>query len=81
MPSGSVVVVIAGFTDAALIVMLRFLVASPATLTAFTVMLAVPAVVGVPLIVFPLRLRPAGRVPEDTLHVIGVVPVALRVAL
>ena len=66
---------------AALILMLRLLVASPATLTAFTVMLAVTAVVGVPLIVFPLRLRPAGRVPEDTLHVIGVVPVALRVAL
>ena len=48
-----------------------------------TVMLAAPAVVGVPEMVPPvLRDRPAGRVPDLTVHIYGAVPpVAERVAL
>jgi hypothetical protein len=48
-----------------------------------TVMLAAPAVVGVPEMVPPvLRDSPAGRVPDLSVHVYGAVPpVAERVAL
>ena len=54
----------------------------PALLVALTVNLAVPSAVGVPLIspVSSFRLRPAGR-PPSMLHVIGAVPVAVRVWL
>ena len=60
----------------------RVLVALPALFAAFAVKLYVPAFVGVPLI-FPaeLRDRPVGRLPLERLHVMGVVPEALRVAL
>ena len=55
---------------AMLMVMLRLAVAVklPASFTC-TVKLDVPAVVGVPEIVLPERLRPAGNVPLETLHV------------
>ena len=58
-------------------------VSLPALLAALTVKLAVPAAVGVPLIlpVSLFRLRPAGRSPFSMLHVIGLVPVAVRVWL
>ena len=54
----------------------------PALLVALTVKVAVPSAVGVPLIspVSAFRLRPAGR-PPSMLHVIGAVPVAVRVWL
>ena len=42
---------------------------------ACTVKLEVPAVVGVPLIVpLPLKASPAGKLPEDTLHVMVPTP-------
>ena len=52
-------------------------------LAACTVKLNEPAVVGVPLNtpLVALKARPAGKVPEATLHVIGVVPVAVKVWL
>ena len=50
-------------------------VSVPYAFSAFNVTLNVPAAVGVPLIVFPVRLRPAGRLPS-IVHVIGVLPVA-----
>ena len=54
-----------------------------AMFSALTVKLAVPAAVGVPLILpVPLfRLRPSGRAPLLMLHVMGVVPVAVRIWL
>ena len=54
----------------------------PALLVALTVKVAVPSAVGVPLIspVSAFRLRPAGR-PPSMLHVIGAVPVAVRIWL
>ena len=61
--------------------MLRFLMALPAELVAQTEKLDVPAVVGVPVIV-PLavfKFSPVGRLPLNIAHVIGVVPVAVRV--
>ena len=59
-------------------------VSLPALLVALTVKVEVPAAVGVPLIspVSLFRLRPAGRLPPfSTLHVMGVVPVAVRIWL
>ena len=55
----------------------------PALLAALTVKLAVPAAVGVPLIlpVFSSNVRPSGRAPPIMFHVMGVVPVAVRVWL
>ena len=55
----------------------------PALLRARTVNWAVPSAVGVPLIspVSLFRLRPAGRLPPSMLHVMGVVPVAVRIWL
>ena len=55
----------------------------PALLVALTVNLAVPSAVGVPLIspVSLFRLRSVGRSPFSTLHVIGVVPSAVRIWL
>ena len=67
IPFGSVVVVM--LIVAAVIVMLRLAVAVrfAASFTC-TVKLDVPAVVGVPEIVFPLRVKPAGRVPAVMLQ-------------
>ena len=58
-------------------------VSLPALFSALTVKLAVPAAVGVPLIspVASSSVRPAGRLPLSMPHVMGVVPVALRVWL
>ena len=79
VPFGSVVVVIAG---SATTVIESAFVTDPAEFSAFTVKLAVPAVVGVPVIVpFVFRVSPAGSVPLETLHVMGVVPVAASVWL
>ena len=53
----------------------RFAVADPeAPSVTFTVKFAVPAVVGVPEIVLPVSVSPAGSVPPDTDHVYGGVP-------
>ena len=53
----------------------------PTRFSALTVNLAVPSAVGVPLIspVSLFRLRPAGRPPFSMLHMMGVVPLAVRV--
>ena len=50
---------------------------------AWTVKLEVPAVVGVPLIVPPpLKANPAGKLPEETLHVmVPAPPLDARVVL
>ena len=58
-------------------------VASPVPLVALTVKFDVPAVVGLPEItpVVALSDKPAGRLPAEMLHVMGVVPVAARVWL
>ena len=60
-------------------------VSLPTLFSALTVNLAVPSAVGVPLIspVSAFRLRPAGRTPFpfSTLHLMGVVPSAVRVWL
>ena len=63
--------------------MLSGFVSFPALFVALTVKLNVPAVVGVPVIapLIPFKLKPAGRLPLAILHVIGVVPVAVRVWL
>ena len=55
--------------------------AVPYSFAAVTVKVYAPELVGVPEImpVDALRLNPAGRVPEVTAHVIGAVPVAVRV--
>jgi len=80
VPSASDEVVIDGATGAGEITMLRALVLSPAVLDALTVKLEVPVVVGVPLIVAPDKVNPAGKLPLTILHVIGPVPVAANVS-
>ena len=51
-------------------------------MVAVTVKVLSPCVVGVPVIVPSLfKLKPVGREPLVTLHVIGVVPVAVSVWL
>jgi len=62
-----------------LITMLIAFVTFPAEFVAFIVKLDVPDVVGVPVIapVVAFIIKPTGRVPLSTAHVIGVVPVAL----
>ena len=59
------------------------LVALPALFSALTVNVDVPAVVGIPLItpVLAFSVRPPGKLPALTLHVIEAVPVAARVWL
>ena len=58
-------------------------VSLPALFSALTVNLAVPSAVGVPLIspVVSFSVRPSGRAPPLMLHLMGVVPVAVRVWL
>jgi hypothetical protein len=58
-------------------------VSLPALFAALTVKLAVPSAAGAPDItpVDPFRLNPAGRVPPAIDHVIGAVPLAVRVWL
>ena len=81
VPFGRDVVVITGATVATVIIIDNVFVPSPALLVALTVKLDVPAVVGVPDIVpvDELIVKPAGKLPLDIDHVIGVVPVAARV--
>ena len=63
--------------------MLSPLVTFPAEFVALTVKLNGPAAVAVPVIapVVAFRLKPVGRLPLDTAHVIGVVPVAVSLWL
>ena len=58
-------------------------VSLPALFSTLTVKLAVPAAVGVPLIlpVVSSSVRPSGRAPPIMFHVMGVVPSAVRVWL
>jgi hypothetical protein len=53
----------------------------PAALAALTVKGNAPAADGVPEMVFPESVKPAGNVPLSTLHVMGAVPVAASVWL
>ena len=78
-----VTVTVCSAAGALVIVIDSSFVSLPALLVALTVNLAVPSAVGVPLIspVSLFRLRPAGRLPPSKLHVMGVVPVAVRIWL
>jgi hypothetical protein len=63
-------------------VMLNSAVSSGETpLAALIVKLNVPATVGVPEIKLPLKDNPSGKLPESTVHMMGVSPVAVRVWL
>jgi hypothetical protein len=75
MPPGSDAVVTVGI---AVITILKLRVVFPAEFVALTVKLNVPIVVGTPVIApfVAFKLKPAGSVPFDIAHVIGVVPVA-----
>jgi len=80
-PTGKEVVVIVGATGTGLMTILSTLVVFPAAFIALIVKLDVPSVVGVPVIA-PLavfKLNPAGSLPLANDHVIGSVPVAVRV--
>ena len=68
---------------AVLTVIVSDLVLLPAEFVAATVNENVPAAVGVPLIVpvDALSDKPVGNDPLDMLHVMGVVPLAVKVAL
>jgi len=81
VPLGKEVVVIAGATAELLMSMFKPFLAFPALLVAMIAKFEFPAVVGVPVIapVDVFKLRPAGRLPVARAHVIGVVPVAVRV--
>ena len=65
----------------ALIVRENGSVSEPAEFVAVISKFAVPVPAGVPVMapVLELRVRPAGSVPDVTVHVIGVVPVATMV--
>jgi hypothetical protein len=77
---GSVVVVMTGATAEVPTTIENDLVSLPALFVALTVKLNAPVVVGVPDIV-PVEesVNPVGKLPTDTDHVMGVVPVAMRV--
>ena len=65
----------------AVMTILRLLVVLPAEFVALTVKLNVPATIGIPVIapVVSFRFKPAGSIPSETDHVIGVAPVAFSV--
>ena len=81
-PPSVVTVTVYSAAGALVIVIDSSFVSLPTLFSAVTVNLAVPSAVGVPLIlpVSLFRLRPSGRAPI-MLHVMGVVPVAIRVWL
>ena len=86
VPVARLAVVITGAVPvlaAALTVIESDLASLPAEFVAVTVNENVPAAVGVPLItpVDALSAKPVGNVPLDMLHVMGVVPLAVKVAL
>ena len=84
VPFGGAVLVIVGATVAVAMTMVTLWVAlGSVPLAACTVNVNEPAVVGVPLRMplVPLRARLVGNVPVAMLHVIGVVPVAVKVWL
>jgi hypothetical protein len=76
-------VVIVGLISVELMTMLRGFVSFPAVFVALTEKFDVPAAVGVPVIVplLEFRLKPAGRIPLEILHVIGVEPEAASIWL
>jgi hypothetical protein len=80
-PPGNAAVVIVGATavEFTLVIDTRF-ASVPAMLVALTQKSLVPAVVAVPVIV-PFSARLKGDAESSRLHVIGVVPVAVNVAL
>ena len=81
MPLVGAVLVMTGATVAALMTMVLLWVAfGNVPLAACTVKLNDPAAVGIPLRtpVVALSVRPVGSVPEDTLQVMGVVPLAVK---
>jgi hypothetical protein len=78
VPSGNVAVVISGVVT---IVIDNDFVSLPLAFSALTVKLDVPAVIGVPVIAFSTRSKPAGNDPPSRLHVMGVSPVAESVWL
>ena len=80
VPFGKSVVVIIGATALVDMAIDNAFVSFPALFVALTVKLDVPAAVGVPDIM-PLEesVSPFGKLPLDTVHVIGVVPVAASV--
>ena len=75
MPPDSEAVVTAGICVTRI---LMFLVVFPTEFVALTVKSNEPINVGVPVIapVVSFKIRPVGNLPLDTVHVIGVVPVA-----
>ena len=80
VPFGKVVVVMVGAVAAATMIMDSACVSFPAALVACTVKLNVPVAVGVPDIApAVLSVKPPGKFPAVTLHVMGAVPVAARV--
>ena len=84
VPLPSVFTVMVNSAGASLVIVIdSSFVSLPTLFSALTVNLAVPSAVGVPLISPEslFRLRPAGRLPLSMLHVIGTVPVAIRVWL
>ena len=72
---------IVGATAVAVISIESTFVLLPTLFVALTVKLDVPVALGVPAITAPLSVKPVGNEPESMLHVIGVVPVAVRVWL
>ena len=84
VPPPSVVTVMVCSAGAALVIVIdSSFVSLPALFSALTVKLAVPAAVGVPLIlpVVSFSAKLSGRVPPIMFHVMGVVPSAVRVWL
>ena len=69
--------VITGGVPAAAIVITRILVSVPTRLSAVRVTFVTPVAEGVPLMVFPLKVRPPGKFVA--LKVTGAVPVAVMV--
>ena len=81
IPPGKLGVVIIGTPDALLITMLKSFASFPALFVALTLKLYVPVIVGVPEISpeEAFKSKPGGRLPLAIDHVIGSVPLALRV--
>ena len=75
------VVIVGAVPVGVLILILKAMVSLPVLFVALTVNANVPAVVGVPEMVLPDKLRPSGRSPLSMLHVIGESPVASSVWL
>jgi len=81
VPIGNEVMVIFGAPVALLITISKFFKVEPAILNALIITVWVSATFGMPEITPDklLRLKPVGNLPNSTIHIIGDVPVALRV--